>query len=80
MQANTFIHRLVWWGLIQNTCEQLAPARRILLDVLYRRSCRSFQIELLAEDSGDRGEEQAVEFRKVLRRQVPARFERAGRQ
>jgi len=38
------------------------------------------KLSSLAEDSGDRGEEQAVEFRKVLRRQVPARFERAGRQ
>lgn len=65
MQLNIAIPRPVGREPIQIICEQLTPAHRILVDALYRYSCRPLPIRLffgVSEDSGDRSEEQIVEL------------------
>lgn len=63
--------RPVWRELMEIIRDQLGPVR--LLNVSHRCSCRRFPTRLLgrmSEDSGERGEEQIVEFLVVLRRQL----------
>jgi hypothetical protein len=65
--------RPAWRDLLEIICDQLGPARCIVLDVLYRRSCRRFPVRLfgrMSEDAGDSGVKQSVEFLIVLRRQA----------